>query len=78
MMIGYTENADDPGYRYRIMNLDNVFEMYHDKQQIDFVGSNCNYMLNVCGNSTQYPYVVPAMYDTSLFSNPHQAEIKRS
>ena len=78
MLMGNSENADNPGYYFRTMNLDTIFELYHDKDQVNIKGSDTNYVLNVCGNSTNYPQLVPAIYDTAVFSDPQYAEIKRS
>jgi hypothetical protein len=60
------------------MNLDTIFELYHDKDQVNINGSTTNYVINVCGNSTNYPQLIPAIYDTAVFSDPQYAEIKRS
>ena len=73
-----TENADNPGYRFRIFNLDTIFELYDDKAQVNLRGSETNYVLNVCNNSTSYPHMIPAMYDTAVFTEPNFGEIKRS
>ena len=78
MGVGNSENADNPGYRFRVMNLDAIFEMWADKGEVNVRGSETNYVLNVCNNSTSYPHLIPAMYDTAVFSTPNMAEIKRT
>jgi len=78
MGLGNSENADNPGYRFRVMNLDTMFEMWNDKDSVNIVGSETSYVLNVCNNSTSYPHLIPAMYDTAVFSEPNFGEIKRT
>ena len=78
MLLGNSENADNPGYRFRVINLDTLFELWSDKDNPNIVGSETNYVLNVCNNSTSYPHLIPAIYDTAVFSEPHQNEIKRT
>ena len=78
IMISSSDNADNPGLYFRVINLDTIFELYDDKTQVNLRGSNTSYVLNVCNNSTSYPHCIPAMYDTAVFSEPNMGEIKRS
>ena len=78
MGMGSSDNADNPGYYFRTMNLDTMFELYDDKAQVNIQGSDTSYVINVCNNSTSYPHLIPAIYDTAVFSEPNYAEIKRS
>ena len=78
MGLGSSDNADNPGYYFRTMNLDAIFELYDDKAQVNIQGSDTSYVINVCNNSTSYPHLIPAIYDTAVFSEPNYAEIKRS
>lgn len=64
-------NADGQGAWYNVHNLDKIFAERNDGDQHNFESGIDRRVLDVCGNSTNYPVMVPSMYDTSLFSEPH-------
>ena len=67
-------NADNQGAWYNIINLDKIFAEQDDGSQYNFESGMNRKLHDVCGNSTNYPVMVPSMYDTSLFSEPHVDE----
>ena len=69
MITVYSHNKDDPGSYYRIYDWDFEFRRRNNGENISDWDSNYNnYLLDTPGNSTGYPFLIPAMYNTSMFS----------
>ncbi len=70
MFYGTSDNGDNPGLYYRMINLNHHFETRQNGTELsNFDSSRGAYLLDCAGNSTKYPCVIPAMYNTSLFNN---------
>ena len=69
--VSWDSNPSHNGCWWNTHNLDKIFAEQEDGSQFSFENGMSQYTLDVCGNSTNYPVIVPAMYDTSLFSEPH-------
>ncbi len=70
-VTSWDSNPNHNGCWWNTHNLDKIFAEQDDGSQFSFENGMSQYTLDVCGNSTNYPVIVPAMYDTSLFSEPH-------
>ena len=69
----------DSGYgaRWKITNLDHVFDRQSDMTNYDFHTSHTTYALEGGGTyGTGYMHFIPAFYDTSLFNEINQDEIE--
>jgi hypothetical protein len=63
------QNKDDPGMYYKIIDLEFEFMQRNNGDDISNWDSNrSNYLLDAAGNSTGYPFIIPALYNTSLFT----------
>ncbi len=70
MFYGTSDNGDNPGLYYRMINLNHHFETRSNGDDLStFDNSRGAYLLDCAGNSTKYPSVIPSMYNTSLFNN---------
>ena len=70
MFYGTSDNGDNPGLYYRMINLNHHFEVRSNGDDLStFDNSRGAYLLDCAGNSTKYPCVIPSMYNTSLFNN---------
>jgi len=69
----------DSGYgaRWKITNLDHIFDRNADMTNYDFHTSHTTYALEGGGSySTAYMHFIPAFYDTSLFNEINQQELE--
>jgi len=69
MIWTYTENSDGPGLYYKIWELDYYLAILNDNQTVSLDDNYSAYILDCPTNTTNYPTIVPAMYDTSMFHN---------
>tara|TARA_B100001250_G_scaffold408596_1_gene431297 strand:+ start:3118 stop:4638 length:1521 start_codon:yes stop_codon:yes gene_type:complete len=74
IIASYNTDSNN-GAWYTVQNLDKIFAEQDDGSQYQFESGLQRYTLDACGNSTNYAVMVPAMYDTSLFSEPHITEV---
>ena len=64
------QNKDDPGAYYKVIDFDYEFMRRNNGEEInDWDSNRSNYLLDVAGNSTGYPFLIPALYNTSLFTS---------
>ena len=62
MFYGTSDNGDNPGLYYRMINLNHHFEVRSNGDDLStFDNSRGAYLLDCAGNSTKYPSVIPAM-----------------
>ena len=63
------QNKDNPGTYFKIIDFDYEFMRRSSGDNINDWDSNKSaYLLDTPGNSTGYPFLIPSMYNTSLFS----------
>lgn len=63
-----SNNKDDPGTYFRIHDLEYEFNRHNEGDNYGEWDSNYStYLLDTPGNSTGYPWIIPAHYNTSLF-----------
>jgi|TARA_B100001741_G_scaffold236305_1_gene197290 hypothetical protein len=77
MVYTYSTNKDNPGTYYRIMDFDYEFRRRPNGDNIGDWDSNYSaYLLDTAGNSTGYPFIIPAMYNTSLFTSQLESNVE--
>jgi len=69
MIWTYTANADGPGIYWKVWELDYYLAILADGATVGLDDNYTNYVLDCPTNTTNYPTIVPAMYDTSMFHN---------
>lgn len=69
MFCTHSTNKDDPGISFRIHDLNHYFNVYSEGDNYSqWDSSYSQYLLDTPGNSTGYPWIIPAQYNTSLFT----------
>ena len=69
MFWSYSHNKDDPGLYFQVYEMPNMFAKHNNGDNWSQMDSNWStYLLDTPGNSTGYPTIIPALYNTSLFS----------
>ena len=68
MMWSHSQNADGPGIYFKIHELDYLLEVLNDGDSFSLDSNLSAYILDCPTNTTIYPCIVPAMYDTSMFA----------
>jgi hypothetical protein len=64
------QNNDNPGAYYKVVDFDYEFMRRNNGDEIsDWNSNRSNYLLDNVGNSTGYPFLIPSMYNTSLFTS---------
>jgi hypothetical protein len=64
------QNNDNPGAYYKVVDFDYEFMRRNNGDEISDWNSNRSaYLLDNVGNSTGYPFLIPSMYNTSLFTS---------
>ena len=69
MMWTYTTNSDGPGIYFKVWELDYYMNVLNDGDTISLDNNFTNYIMDSASNTTNYPCIVPAMYDTSMFES---------
>ena len=69
MVHSYSTNKDNPGTYFKVVDLDFEFRRRGNADSFSPFDSNYSaYLLDTAGNSTGYPFIIPSMYNTSMFS----------
>jgi len=76
IIVSKSTNKDDPGTYFRVHDLDFEFTKRSDGAEYSEFDNNYKaYMLDTAGNSTGYPFIVPSMYNTSMFSSQLESNL---
>jgi len=76
MMWVYSANTNSGnGLYYRTVNLPHEFAIRNDGAIFNLDSHWMNTTLECGTYSTAYPYIIPALYDTALFTEPHLPSI---
>ena len=67
MFWSHSQNADGPGLYFKTHELDWYMEVYDDNTTLSLDSNLSAYIIDCPTNTTNYPCIVPAMYDTSMF-----------
>lgn len=77
LVVSRSQNKDDPGTYFRVHDLDHEFRKRNDGAEYSEFDNNYKaYMLDTAGNSTGYPFIVPSMYNTSMFSSQLESNLQ--
>ncbi len=77
MVNSYSTNKDDPGTYFRVHDFDYEFmRRSNGSNYSQFDNNYNNYLLDTAGNSTGYPFIIPAMYNTSMFSSQLESNLQ--
>ena len=69
MFWSYSHNKDNPGLYFQVYEMPNMFAKHNNGDNWSQMDSSwSSYLLDTPGNSTGYPTIIPALYNTSLFS----------
>ena len=75
MVITYDTNADGPGIYHREIELDYFFNINADMYNMPLDNNYNAWTLDTAGNSTDYPLIIPAYYNTSLFNTQLESNL---
>jgi len=76
MIVLRDQNNDDPGAYYKVIDFDYEFMRRDNGNEInDWDSSTSAYLLDNIGNSTGYPFLIPSIYNTSLFTTQLESNI---
>ena len=69
MIWTYSHNSDSDqrGLRFKIWELDYYMHTYSDGDTLNLDNNWSDYLVDCMTNSTDYPFIIPAQYNTSLF-----------
>jgi len=69
-------NADGPGLYHKSIEIDYYLHTLNDGDTINLDNNYSAYLLDTMGNSTDYPTIIPAFYNTSLFNTQTETNFK--
>ena len=77
MVNSYSTNKDDPGTYFRVHDFDYEFMRRSNASNYSQFDNNYNnYLLDTAGNSTGYPFIIPSLYNTSMFSSQLESNLQ--